>query len=64
MAFMTDVDQDHVVKILQCENSGKIPKEVEELYGRYQKAWSRLLQVGNLPVPNGIYHEGGGYDLG
>jgi len=51
MAFMTDVDQDHVVKILQCENSGKIPKEVEELYGRYRKAWSRLLQVGNLPIP-------------
>ena len=51
MAFMTDVDQGHVIQILQCENSGNIPKKVEDLYGRYQKAWSRLLQVGNLPIP-------------
>lgn len=51
MAFMTDEDQQHVIQILQCENSGNIPKKVEDLYGQYQKAWSRLLQVGSLPVP-------------
>ena len=49
--FLNDVDQERVLQILNCETSDKIPKEVEEEYGRYQKAWGRSNQVGPLPLP-------------
>mgnify|MGYP005817620735 CR=1 FL=1 len=49
--FMTDMDQVRIVRMLQCENSGKIPKAVEEQYGLYRTAWAREGMTGDLPMP-------------
>ena len=49
--FMTDLDQTRIIRMLQCADSGEIPKGVEEQYGLYRTAWTREGMPGDLPMP-------------